>query len=136
MAGLSDYLEDKVLDHLLGRTTYTAPATLYVGLWTTALDDDATGSSAGEVSGASYARVAVTNDSTNWPAASAGSKSNANIISFGQAGEAWGTIRTVALLDASTAGNALFLSPLASPVYIDSYDPVRFLVGGITITCD
>ena len=27
----SDYLEDKVLDHVFGGTAYTAPSTLYVG---------------------------------------------------------------------------------------------------------
>ena len=34
MAGFSDYLEDKVLDHVFGGTAYTAPSTLYVGLYT------------------------------------------------------------------------------------------------------
>ena len=28
MAGFSDYLEDKVLDHVFGGNAYTAPATL------------------------------------------------------------------------------------------------------------
>jgi hypothetical protein len=30
----SNYLETKVLDHVFGATAYTAPATLYVGLYT------------------------------------------------------------------------------------------------------
>jgi len=136
MAGASDYLENKVLDHLLGRTTYTAPATLYVGLWTAQLDDDATGSTAGEVGVSGYARVSVTNDVTNWPNASNGSKSNAQIINFGQAQSAWGQIRSVALLDANTAGNVLFISQLNPSIYIDAYDPVRFLIGGITVSCN
>ena len=33
MAGFTDYLEDKVLDHVFGGTSYTAPGTLYVGLF-------------------------------------------------------------------------------------------------------
>ena len=32
MAGFSDYLEDKVLDHVFGGNAYTAPGTLYVYL--------------------------------------------------------------------------------------------------------
>jgi len=44
----SDYLEGKVLDHLLGRTTYTAPATVYVALYTSAPTDSGGGT---EVSG-------------------------------------------------------------------------------------
>ena len=39
MAGFSDYLEDKVLDHVFGGSAYTAPGTLYVGLFTAAPSD-------------------------------------------------------------------------------------------------
>ena len=39
MAGKSDYLENKVLDHILGNTAYTAPATLYFALFTSAPSD-------------------------------------------------------------------------------------------------
>ena len=31
MAGFSDYLEDKVLEHVFGGNSYTAPGTHYVG---------------------------------------------------------------------------------------------------------
>ena len=53
MAGFSDYLEDKVLDHVFGGTAYTAPATLYVALYTVAPDDTGGGT---EVTGGSYVR--------------------------------------------------------------------------------
>ena len=33
----SNYLENKVLLHVFGATAYTAPATLYVGLYTSTL---------------------------------------------------------------------------------------------------
>jgi hypothetical protein len=36
MAGFSDYLEDKVLDHVFGGVAYTAPTTHYVALYTVA----------------------------------------------------------------------------------------------------
>ena len=39
MAGFTDYLEDKVLDHVFGGSAYTAPTTLYVGLFTAAPSD-------------------------------------------------------------------------------------------------
>ena len=48
MAGFSDYLEDKVLDHGFGGTAYTAPTTLYVALYTVAPTDTGGGT---EVSG-------------------------------------------------------------------------------------
>ena len=53
MAELSDYLEDKLLDHVLRGTSYTSPTTVYVGLYTTDPGDDNSGT---EVSGGSYAR--------------------------------------------------------------------------------
>ena len=39
MAGFTDYLEDKVLDHVFGGSAYSAPGTLYVGLFTAAPSD-------------------------------------------------------------------------------------------------
>ena len=52
MAGFSDYLEDKVLDHVFGGNAYTAPGTLYVALYTVAPTDTGGGT---EVTGGSYA---------------------------------------------------------------------------------
>jgi alkylation response protein AidB-like acyl-CoA dehydrogenase len=55
MAGsLSNYAENKVLDHVLGTTSYTKPTT-YVALYTVAPTDSTAGT---EVTGGSYARLA------------------------------------------------------------------------------
>ena len=48
MAGFSDYLEDKVLEHVFGGNAYTAPGTHYVALYTVAPTDTGGGT---EVSG-------------------------------------------------------------------------------------
>ena len=56
MAELSDYLEDKLLDHVLRGTSYTSPTTFYVGLYTSDPGDDNSGT---EVSGGSYARQSL-----------------------------------------------------------------------------
>lgn len=34
MAGFTDTIENAVLNHIFGRTTYTAPATFYTGVYT------------------------------------------------------------------------------------------------------
>jgi hypothetical protein len=57
MAGKSDYLENKILDHVLRNTAYTSPTTVYVGLYTAAPTDAGGGT---EVSGNGYAREAAT----------------------------------------------------------------------------
>ncbi len=53
MAEFSNYLENKVLDHVLRNTSYTSPTTVYVGLYTSDPTDAGSGT---EVSGGSYAR--------------------------------------------------------------------------------
>ena len=60
----SDYLEDKLLNHVFAGASYTAPTTIYVGLHTTANTDAAAGT---ELSGNGYARqtVAFTVSGTN-----------------------------------------------------------------------
>ena len=130
MSAFSDFLENKVLDHLLGATAYTAPGTVHFALYTAAPSDSGGGT---EVSGGGYARVAVTNNATNWPAASAGTKRNANTITFPEATANWGTIVAIAILDAATGGNLLFWTTITSRSVVTGDIP-RFNAQGVSIT--
>jgi len=56
MAEFSNYLENKVLDHVLRNVSYSSPTTVYVGLYTSDPTDAGSGT---EVSGGSYARQAL-----------------------------------------------------------------------------
>lgn len=141
MAGsASDYLEKKLLDHVLGNTAYAAPATVYVGLHTDA--NTATQRDAGtvtEVSGGSYARVAVTNNTTNWPNASGitAAKSNANAVTFPAPTANWGTVTSFGIYDAASAGNLLFWGDLSASRSILSGDGApSFAAGDIDLTGD
>jgi len=136
MGSKSNYLENEILDHVLGGGDYTRPATVYVGLWTSALDDTSDGDTAGEVSGGSYARVSVTNNSTNWPAAANGAKSNGTAITFPQATGDWGTVTYFAILDAATSGNVLYWGQLTSSKTIENGDTASFAIGDLDITED
>lgn len=132
MAGsFSDFLELEVLDHVFGAATYTAPATLYVAAYTAAPTDAGGGT---EATGGSYARVAVTNNATNFPAASAGAKANGTAITFPTATASWGTIVAAAILDAATAGNFLGWCDLAVSKAVGSGDTLQFAVGDLDIT--
>jgi hypothetical protein len=133
-AGFSDYFEDKVLGYLFGNVAYSLPSTYYVGLWTASLSDSSTGSTAGEVSGGSYARQSVTNNSSNWDAATSGATANTNLISFPMASASWGTVTYVGICDASTAGNMIAYAQLTSPVSVAQYDTVIFQPGDLDIT--
>lgn len=134
MAGVSAYLEGAILNQVVGGSSYTPASTLYIGLWNTTLSDVSTGLTAGEVAGGGYSRAAVPNDSTNWPAASSGSKSNALSITFPYATSSWGTVRTVAILDASTGGNILFFSTPSPVVSVAQYDTLVFAPGNLTLS--
>lgn len=129
----SNYLELEVLDHVLGGADYTRPATVYVGLHTA--DPGETGAT-GEVSGNNYSRASVTNNSTNWPAASGGSKSNGASITFATPSGSWGTVTHFSIWDAATTGNCLFKGALTASQTIGSGNAVSFGVGAITITAD
>lgn len=118
MAGFSNYLELKVLDLIFGSTAYSVPGTLYAALFTVAPADDGTGGT--EVTGGSYARVSITNNTTNFPNASGGNpstKSNGTAITFPTATADWGTVVAMGFYDASSAGNLIAWSPLTGTSY-------------------
>lgn len=98
----SNFLELSILNHWLGNSAYSAPATVHFALFTVAPTDAGGGT---EVTGGSYARVVVTNNLTNFP--SANPKSNAGAITWPTATADWGTIVAVGVFDAASSGNLL-----------------------------
>lgn len=99
---LSDAFELEVLDAILG-TSGLLPGTVYIALSTTTPTD--AGANFTEPVGNAYARVAVTNNATQWPAAASAEKSNANAISFPTAsGGNWGTVTHVGIFTAAGPG--------------------------------
>lgn len=123
MAALSDYLENKLLDHLLGGGDYAPAATHHVALFTAAPTDSGGGT---EVSGGSYARAALTNNISNWPSASGGLKNNGTTISFPTSSGSWGTVTHFGIYDASSGGNLLCWAALTSSASVASGDTVSF----------
>jgi hypothetical protein len=121
----SDYLENKVLAHVFGGSAYTAPATIYVGLFTS---DPGESGSTGEVSGNGYLRQSmaftVTDDACT----------NTSAVEFPTATGSWGTITHTALYDASTSGNMLAVGQLSASKGVGSGDVFRFAAGSFDIT--
>lgn len=123
----SDYLENKVLAHVFGGSAYTAPATIYVGLFTA---DPGESGSSNEVSGNGYLRQSMaftvsTNTATN----------TAN-VEFPTATGSWGTITHTALYDASTSGNMLAVGQLTASKAIGTNDVFRFNAGDFDLSLD
>lgn len=130
----SSFLALEILDHTLGNAAYTAPATVHVSLHTADPTDAGTGT---EVSGGSYAREAVTNNATNWPASTGGSpaaKANGTAIEFVTATASWGTVTHFGIWDAATAGNLLYHGALGTAKAVGSGDTASFAVGDLDIS--
>ena len=132
----SDYLEDKVLNHVFGGTAYTAPATLYVGVFTSAASDTGPGT---EVSGNGYARqsVAFTVAGTS-PTTAASSAA----VEFPEATGSWGTVTYAGVFDAVSGGNMLAWAELTDPAdfvtalpkSITTGDILRISAGNLKVT--
>lgn len=139
MAGSkSNYLQNKLLNYVLGGTSFSPPATHWVALFTsdTGL---LTSSVSNEVSGGSYARVSVVANTTNWPAASTvsgvGQIQNGVAFTFPTATANWGTVTAFALIDSSSgSGNILYWGDLTVNKVISSGDTATFAIADITIT--
>lgn len=143
-AAFTDYFENKIVDDLFRGTAYSPPSTAYVGLMTTACSDSAAGT---EVSGGSYARVAVTKGDAAWKGthgsatgASSGTNgtiSNAAAITFPAPTASWGTVTYWGVWDASSAGNLLVCDDLTTSKTINNGDAApSFAIDALTIQVD
>jgi hypothetical protein len=92
--------------------SYSAPSILYVGLSQTTSNKSGKVS---EPSGGSYTRMAVPNNTESFPAASAGTKSNAIVITFPIPTSDWGTIQSLFVSDLPSGGNILAMADLTTP---------------------
>ena len=134
MGSFADFLENELLDHVFGAAAYTAPATLYIGFSTTTITD--AGGNITEPSGNNYSRIAVTNNATNFPAASGGAKSNGVAFTSATASGSWGTLTDVFISDASSGGNVLAHDVMTTALAVGSGGVVNIAVGELDITLD
>lgn len=118
MAALSDYAENKLLDHLLGKASFTMPASVRVALFTAAPSDAGGGT---EVTGGSYARQAIIVNTSSGGA----TNPNADVV-FPVATASWGTITHVGIFDAASGGNLLMHGALTASKAIASGDQLIF----------
>jgi hypothetical protein len=127
------YAINKYLNYEFGGTSYTPPATWYIGLSTTSTGSS--GSAATEPTDPGYARVAVTNNhTTGFSTATAGSLVNSGSIIWNQSNVSWGTIVDIVLYDLSSGGNVWHYQALSSPRAVSGSSVVQFLPGALTIS--
>lgn len=134
MAGvLSTTAANSLLDLMFGANKVSPfPNTYYLALFLDTPAPDITGGT--EPSGGAYARVAVTNNGTNFAAASTRVKTTATSIVFPTATGTWGTVAYVGIFDAATNGTFYGYGELSSPILVDTGITVAILAGGFDIT--
>lgn len=155
MAAMSDFLENKIIDFLfrgqaLGITGASAaagsgPTSLYLGLYTVNPTDTGGGT---EVTGGSYARVAVSSSLANWAGTQAaastvassgtsGTTSNNAAITFPAPTAAWGIVTGFGIFDAASGGNLLIWGALTTNKTINNGDAAPlFSAASLSIQID
>lgn len=142
---LTNYAQNKIIDNLLRGQSNVFPATFYIAEFTVAPTQAGGGT---EVSGGSYARVAVPSSLANWSgtqgagttAASSGTQgatSNNNAITFPAPTANWGTIVAEGFFDAATGGNLWIQGPLSANKTVNSGDAApSYAPGALAYTLD
>lgn len=126
---LSDFAENKLLEHSLGRKAWTKPAAVYMALYIASPTDATGGAECGDTG---YERQAVT-----WGPASNGAISNDRDVIFGPTnGNA--SIIAFGILDKIQrgTGNLIWYGPLTIPQNLFISSTLTFESGTITVSLD
>jgi hypothetical protein len=132
---ITSFSSNRLLDYNFGSTAYSGglPTTYYFGLSTSTINFDGTGAT--EPVGNGYARVAFTNNKSNWGVASNGVLTNGVAITFPESSASWGTITYVAMWDANTSGNIWWYDVLTPSRAVASLTTVVFSpTTGVVVT--
>lgn len=145
MSAFTDYTENKLIDWLFRGQAFTPPATMYVALFTANPTDTGGGT---EVSGGSYARVAVTSALANWAGTQSagstvassgtnGTTSNNGTVTFPAPTANWGVITGFGIFDAASSGNLLIYGALTISKTVNNGDAApSFAAGALTFQID
>ena len=129
MAGKTTTHETTVLN-ILRATNVTAPANVYVALYTAAPSDSGGGT---EVSGGGYARQLC---GFAAPAGTPRSVQNASDILYAVQTVGYGTVTHFGIFDALTIGNLLYWAALTASKTFAVNDQAVFRAGQLTVTED
>lgn len=120
---ISNYAELKILDHLTGTASWTAPTTVYIKLHT---------GDAGEA-GTTNAATETTRKAATWSAASSGSIATSATLEWTNVA-ATETYSHWSAWDNSTAGNCLWTGALSSSAAVTAGD--TFQITSLTLSLD
>ena len=127
--GCTDWLSNKLIDHIWRGKNYPYPVSMFLGLYSTTPGNNTRGT---EISGNGYARQPINNSA--WEDPDGGTIATNADITFPVPTGNWGTIRGCAFLDALTNGNILWWANVTSPkTIVNGGAAPRFDAGALTI---
>lgn len=137
MPGFSDTVENKILDHLTGKTAYPAPAPLYMALLTTVASDTSTSASLVEANYTGYVRLQV--PAADWNAAVAGAVATAVQKAFANCTAGTSTVIGWALTPVAAtggAGDVVMYGTAPSVTISTTQTPPTVAAGGLSMALD
>jgi hypothetical protein len=121
---MTAYLRKKLGDHAIGKAAFTMPASVQVALFTASPTDS--GSVASEVTGGSYARLALTASMGSFDLTT-GVAVNTADVNFAAPTADWGTVTYIGMLEST---DMLFYEALPNPrTVLSGSRRVQFVVG-------
>lgn len=139
LAGFSDAVEKKVIDHLTGKTAYTSPAPLYLALTTQAVADTDTSASIVEPNYTGYGRIQIPAVDWNAAAGTTAAATNANQKLFGACTAGTSTVIGWALTPVATTGGAgdiVWFGTCTSTVISTTQTPATVNAGALSVGID
>ena len=136
MSALTNYLENRLISHVLRNQAYTTPGTsVYIGLIkfyeSSKLE---TSSTTQEVATGSYARTQHTAWRSPITVGTSGVIDNNSAVTFPTATADWGMVSGVFIADAATAGNILMHGSLTTARDVKNGDVFKFNANDLDIT--
>lgn len=134
-SGKYEYLSQKMLNFIFNGGTWSAPATMFLALFTVAPTISTTGT---EATGSGYARVSITSNTTNWPTISGSTTTltSGATFTFPTATGNWSSssnMTDAGLWDASSSGNLYYWGDLTTAKPVLNGDTASFATGAVTI---
>ena len=137
MPGMGNAVELKVLEHIVGKTSYTMPSGLLLALTTAVVVETDTGLTITRAAYTGYADKSVAG--SDWGNATSpggvGTIANVNAITFAACTAGTSTLAGWALLSGA-GGDVIIFGTLASLVVSATQTPVNFAAGALIATLD
>lgn len=137
-SGRGTATDSSVLQFILGKASYVAPAGCYAALFSTTPTAD--NGSFVELTGSGYARATIdaSNSAAAWSSTTTDStgvwKTNAAQVSFPAASGNWLAATGFGIYDASSSGTLLYWGTFSSPVTIGTGSVASFNAGALKVT--